>query len=147
MQLAPFWNNLPNSTLPDIGTNYPGIRIAQAKVAAALSSIVAARARGIGDGTTATNAMVGYVVTHDIGDVPACRCANGGIHPHNKTEVGRRLAIPLRVALFGQSAAPEDLSGCGGQDKTTMWPPPVASLWSALWSALRLLTRRAFVAL
>lgn len=43
----------------------------------------------------ASGAPSGVCITHDIGDVA------GGIHPHNKTEVARRLAIEIRTKVFG----------------------------------------------
>eukprot|EP00054_Salpingoeca_dolichothecata_P001222 m.18497 g.18497 ORF g.18497 m.18497 type:complete len:534 (-) comp11907_c0_seq1:46-1647(-) len=39
----------------------------------------------------------GYAVTHDIGDEA------GGVHPHNKTEVGRRLSLSMRNQIYNQT--------------------------------------------
>ena len=77
VQLAPYWSLPPGPQDIPIGTQYPHIRMAQAK--AMLS---------------ATGSLSGYAVTHDLGDHA------GGIHPHNKTEVGRRLAMPIRRLVF-----------------------------------------------
>lgn len=63
-----------------IGNTYPATRIAQAT---ATTNLVA------GNPLAAT----GYCVTHDIGDIA------GGIHPHNKTEVGRRLSFSIRTQV------------------------------------------------
>jgi len=47
-----------------------------------------------------SDAPAGYCVTHDIGD------RAGGIHPHNKTEVGRRLSLVVRTKMFEEKGLP-----------------------------------------
>lgn len=96
VQLAPYWEppcepllrNAIGLTPPPcgIGTNYPAIRIAQA--------------RAVANAEAETGAPSGVCITHDIGDVA------GGIHPHNKTEVGRRLALEIRAKVFGVRGLP-----------------------------------------
>jgi hypothetical protein len=71
VQLAPYWQK-------NVGSTYPAIRIAQAQ----------ATDNSMHSGPS------GYAVTHDLGDIA------GGIHPHNKTEVGRRLALEIRAKVF-----------------------------------------------
>ena len=92
VQLAPYWQppcppSPPPNTAPcGIGTDYPAIRIAQAKATANTEAD--------------TGVASGYAITHDIGDIA------GGIHPHNKTEVGRRLALAIRTKVFGVPGLP-----------------------------------------
>jgi hypothetical protein len=71
VQLAPYWQK-------NVGSTYPAIRIAQAQAA----------------DNSMHSGPSGYAVTHDLGDIA------GGIHPHNKTEVGRRLALEIRAKVF-----------------------------------------------
>jgi hypothetical protein len=85
VQLAPYWE-APSSKQGGIGANYPAIRIAQA--------------RAMANAETETGAPSGICITHDIGDVA------GGIHPHNKTEVGRRLALEIRAKVLGVRGLP-----------------------------------------
>ena len=80
VQLAPYWQGRRT------GATYPAIRIAQAK---AVKTMMAE-----------TGVASGYCVTHDLGDHA------GGIHPHNKTEVARRLAIEIRAKVFGVQGLP-----------------------------------------
>lgn len=92
VQLAPYYQppcRAPNTPVGcgGIGTDFPHIRVAQA------AALDAARA--------STGAPSGYAVTHDIGDVA------GGIHPHNKTEVARRLALAIRTQVFGAVGLPQ----------------------------------------
>eukprot|EP00041_Stephanoeca_diplocostata_P021908 m.518030 g.518030 ORF g.518030 m.518030 type:complete len:556 (+) comp21937_c0_seq3:120-1787(+) len=63
-----------------LGRGFPGVRIEQE---------MAVRT-GVADG---------YCVTHDIGDHA------GGVHPHNKTEVGKRLSYAVRNVLYNTSTA------------------------------------------
>lgn len=91
VQLAPYWEPPceppPRSATPcGIGYQYPAIRIAQA--------------RAMARAETETGAPSGVCITHDIGDIA------GGIHPHNKTEVGRRLALEIRAKVFGVAGLP-----------------------------------------
>ena len=80
VQLAPYWQGRRT------GANFPAIRIAQAQ------AVETAMAE--------TGVASGYCVTHDLGDHA------GGIHPHNKTEVARRLAIEIRAKVFGTQGLP-----------------------------------------
>lgn len=81
VQLAPYWQDPPR-------TNFPAVRVGQAAV-----------------GMDPAMQPAGYCVTHDIGDHA------GGVHPHNKTEVGRRLALAVRRVAFNQTVHP--------------WPEPI----------------------
>ena len=87
VQLAPYWepeckNVTKNAATPcGIGANSPAIRIAQARAMASAEA--------------ESGAPSGVCITHDIGDIA------GGIHPHNKTEVSRRLALEIRTKVFG----------------------------------------------
>jgi len=65
----------------DLGYNFPAVRVGQAAVATA-------------------DPRAGFCVTHDIGDHA------GGVHPHNKTEVGRRLSIPIRRIVYNRTGLP-----------------------------------------
>lgn len=91
VQLAPYWEPPceppPKNVMPcGIGSQYPAIRIAQA--------------RAMGRAEKESGAPSGVCITHDIGDIA------GGIHPHNKTEVGRRLALEIRAKVFGVAGLP-----------------------------------------
>eukprot|EP00038_Savillea_parva_P009301 m.182602 g.182602 ORF g.182602 m.182602 type:complete len:550 (+) comp15578_c0_seq1:186-1835(+) len=85
VQLAPLYQPQckPDATPPQASCiTFPHTRIAQASA------------------TTNVTAPSGYCVTHDLGDQA------GGIHPHNKTEVGRRLALAIRSQVFGTPNLP-----------------------------------------
>lgn len=91
VQLAPYWEPPceppPKNVTPcGIGDHYPAIRIAQANAMALLEA--------------ETGAPSGVCITHDIGDMA------GGIHPHNKSEVGRRLALEIRAKVFKADGLP-----------------------------------------
>jgi hypothetical protein len=93
VQLAPYWSLPPGGQDIPIGTNYPHTRVAQA------NAMIHTRAHTDNTSVGASVApdmqpLSGYAVTHDLGDHA------GGIHPHNKTEVGRRLAMPMRRLVF-----------------------------------------------
>ena len=79
VQLSAYWG--APKQLPNL---FPHIRVAQARAMTTLHA-------------RTPTAASGYAVTHDIGDHP------GGIHPHNKTEVGRRLSLSVRRALFNRT--------------------------------------------
>lgn len=77
VQLAPYYG------APSVVAGlFPHTRVAQASALSAVS------------------APAGYAVTHDLGDQA------GGIHPHNKTEVGRRLAIAVRRHALNRTSLP-----------------------------------------
>jgi hypothetical protein len=125
VQLAPYYEPpcITGHKQPcGIGTDFPCVRVAPYLCAQTVASIrMSFRrhtriAQSQATARLVAKAPTGYAVTHDIGDQA------GGIHPHNKTEVGRRLAMAIRRQVFhrtdSQIAPPHTVANQARLDTT-----------------------------